>query len=289
MKLHLLDGTYELFRSYFGVPSRLSPDGQEVGAVYGIIGSTLGLLRQADVTHVGAAFDTVIESFRNDLFDGYKSGEGIDEELFSQFALAERALNTLGVVVWSCYEFEADDAIAAAAFKYGDDFEQVVMLSPDKDLAQCVVDTRVVTFDRRQEILRGESGVIEKFGVPPQSIPDYLGLMGDTADGIPGLPGWGAKSSSVLLARYGHIEEIPDSEADWDVKVRGAAKLAATLREKRDEALLYRHLATLRRDVPLSESIADLEWRGVKRDDYEALCEELGFNEIATRPHLWQD
>ena len=192
MKLHLLDGTYELFRSYFGVPSRQAPDGREVGAVHGIIGSTLGLLRQADVSHVGAAFDTVIESFRNEMFDGYKTGEGIEPELFSQFPLAERALNALGVVVWSCIEFEADDAIASAAFQYADEFEQVVMLSPDKDLSQCVINTRIVTFDRRQEILRGEAGVIEKFGVPPQSIPAYLALVGDTAAGIPGLAGWGA-------------------------------------------------------------------------------------------------
>lgn len=287
MKLHLLDGTYELFRSYFGVPSRTAPDGMEVAAVYGIIGSTLGLLRQSDVTHVGAAFDTVIESFRNDMFPGYKTGEGLEEELLAQFPLAERALRALGVVVWSMIEFEADDAIASAAFQYGDHFDQVVMLSPDKDLSQCVIDTRIVTFDRRQEILRSEEGVMERFGVWPQSIPDYLGLVGDTADGIPGLPGWGAKSSSTVLAKFTHIEDIPVSEADWGLKVRGASKLAATLEAHRDEALLYRQLAMLRRDVPLTESVGELEWQGAHRHEYEALCEELGFDDIASRPHKW--
>ncbi|MBT8250716.1 MAG: 5'-3' exonuclease [Acidimicrobiia bacterium] len=289
MKLHLLDGTYELFRSYFGVPSRTAPDGMEVAAVYGIIGSTLGLLRQLDVTHVAAAFDTVIESFRNDMFPGYKTGEGIEPELLAQFPLAERALNALGVVVWSMIEFEADDAIASAAFQFGDDFDQVVMLSPDKDLSQCVVDNRIVTFDRRQEILRGEDEVMEKFGVWPQSIPDYLALVGDTADGIPGLPGWGAKSSSAVLARFTHIEDIPAAEAEWGVAVRSAGKLAATLEAHRDEALLYRSLAVLRRDVPIEESVADLEWKGAHRQEFEVLCAELGFDDLASRPHLWAD
>ncbi len=289
MKLHLLDGTYELFRSYFGVPSRTAPDGMEVAAVYGIIGSTLGLLRQLDVTHVGAAFDTVIESFRNGLFPGYKTGEGIEPELLAQFPLAERALNALGVVVWSMIEFEADDAIASAAFQLGDHFDQIVMLSPDKDLSQCVVDNRIVTFDRRQEILRGEDGVVEKFGVWPQSIPDYLALVGDTADGIPGLPGWGAKSSSTVLARFTHIEDIPASADDWGLAVRGAGKLAATLEAHRDEALLYRSLAVLRRDVPIQESVADLEWKGAHRQEFEALCDELGFDDLASRPHRWAD
>ncbi len=287
MKLHLLDGTYELFRSYFGAPPRTAPDGREVGAVHGIISSTLALLRQPDVTHLGAAFDTVIESFRNDLFPGYKTGEGIEQTLLDQFPLAERALAALGVVVWSMIEFEADDAMASAAFQYGDEVEQVVMLSPDKDLSQCVVDWRIVTFDRRQEILRGEDGVIEKFGVRPESIPDYLALVGDTADGLPGLPGWGAKSTSTVLAEFLHIENIPTSEQDWGVPVRGAAKLAATLQAHLQDALLYRRLATLRRDVPLSESLEDLEWQGAHRTEFEALCGELGFDDLVGRPHRW--
>ena len=287
MQLHLLDGTYELFRSFFGAPPRSAPDGREVGAVAGILGSTLGLLREPGVTHVAVATDYVIESFRNDMFDGYKTGEGIPEELFGQFRLAERAWEALGVVVWPMVEFEADDAIATAAWKFAGQVERVVLLSPDKDLAQCVDGDSVVTFDRRQEIQRNEQGVWDKFGVAPASIPDYLGLVGDTADGIPGLPGWGAKSTSTVLAHYRTIEEIPPSADDWDVTVRGSAKLAVTLDAHRGEALLFRELARLRRDVPLTEELADLEWHGADRDAYGALCEELGFTDLATRPHRW--
>lgn len=289
MQLHLLDGTYELFRSFFGAPPRSAPDGQEVGAVAGIIASTLGLLREPGVTHLAVATDYVIESFRNEMFEGYKTGEGIPEELMGQFRLAEQAWEAMGVTVWPMVEFEADDGLATAAWKYEDQVERVVLLSPDKDLAQCVDGTRVVTYDRRQEVERDEDGVWEKFGVAPASIPDYLGLVGDTADGIPGLPGWGAKSTATVLAHYRTIEEIPDDAADWDVKVRSAAKLAETLTAHRDDALLYRQLAVLRRDVPITDSLDDLEWQGAVRSDYEKLCTILGFDGLLSRPHKWQD
>ncbi|MDH3606189.1 MAG: flap endonuclease [Acidimicrobiia bacterium] len=289
MQLHLLDGTYELFRSFFGAPPRLTPDGREVGAVAGIIASTLSLLREPGVTHLAVATDYVIESFRNQMFDGYKTGEGIPEELMGQFRLAEAAWEAMGVRVWPMVEFEADDGMASGAWKFEDQVERVVLLSPDKDLSQCVDGDRVVTYDRRQEIERNEQGVWEKFGVAPSSISDYLGLVGDTADGIPGLPGWGAKSTATVLAHYRTIEEIPDDAADWDVKVRSAAKLAETLAAHREEALLYRELAVLRRDVPIPDSLDDLEWRGPVRADYEAFCTELGFDGLLDRPHKWQD
>jgi 5'-3' exonuclease len=287
--LHLLDATYELFRAYFGFPKRLAPDGREVGATLGVIETTLSLLREPEVSHVGAATDTVIESFRNDLFDGYKTGAGIEPDLWAQFPLAERALRTLGVVVWPMREFEADDAIATAALRWVDDVEKVIILSPDKDLMQCVVDNAIVSFNRRESMEIDEDGVREKFGISPVSIPDYLALVGDTADGVPGIPSWGAKSASTLLARYERIERIPSDPGDWDVKVRGAARLSENLEANRDAATLYRTLTTLRRDVPIQETLADLEWRGVHRTDFEALCDELGFNDVRTRPHRWQD
>lgn len=289
MRLHLLDATYELFRAYFGRPERSAPDGREVGAVAGLLESTLGLLREPDVTHLGAATDTVIESFRNDLYDGYKTGEGIEAALWQQFPLAERALRAAGVVVWGMTDFEADDALATAALRYVDEVEQVVICTPDKDVAQCVQNSTVVMFDRRQEILRDERGVWEKWGVGPVSIPDWLALVGDNADGIPGIPGWGAKSAATLLARYTRLDDIPLDEAEWDIKVRGAARLAANLREHLDDAMLFRTLTTLRRDVPLTESFDDLRWRGAHREDYLALCDELGFDGLKSRPHLWQD
>jgi 5'-3' exonuclease len=289
MQLHLLDGTYELFRSYFGAPPRDAPDGQEIGAVAGIMASTLGLLREPGVTHLAVATDYVIESFRNQMFDGYKTGEGIPEDLYGQFRLAEAAWEALGVTVWKMVEFEADDGLASGAWVFEDQVDRVVLLSPDKDLAQCVDGDRVVTYDRRQEIERNEQGVWDKFGVAPASIPDYLGLVGDTADGIPGLPGWGAKSTAAVLAHYRTIEEIPDDAADWEITVRSAAKLAETLAAQRDDALLYRELAVLRRDVPLSETIDDLEWKGAPRVAYEAFCAGLGLDNLASRPHRWQD
>lgn len=278
VKLHLIDGTFELFRAFYGrKDTRLAPDGTNVNAAYGVMVSTLALLEQPGVTHVAAAFDTVIESFRNDLFDGYKTGEGIDPELLAQFPLAEEALKAAGVTVWGMIEFEADDAIAAATLRWMDEVDQVVICSPDKDLMQLVVDDRVISWDRIRDRWFDEPAVVEKFGVSPESIPDYLALVGDTADGIPGLPGWGAKSAATVLRRWGRLEMIPESVADWDVTVRSGANLAVTLREHREQAMLYRTLTTLRRDVPISETFADLEWKGVDEDVYPEFCERWGF------------
>lgn len=288
MNLHLLDATYELFRAYFGYPRRVAPDGMEVGAVYGVLDSTIRLLRQDGVTHLAAATDAVIESFRNEIFPGYKTGEGIEPELLAQFRLAEEALEILGVTVWAMRDFEADDAIATAAHRWKDDVERVIILSPDKDLMQCVIGDRVVTYNRRERKRYDERGVVEKFGVRPSSIPDYLALVGDAADRVPGIPGWGAKSSSTLLARYGHIENIPGSPTGWDVKVRGAARLSTNLEAARAEAALYRTLTTLRLDVPLDEDLADLEWRGAHRSRFLELCDRLGFGAIRNRPRRWR-
>ncbi|MFP3914253.1 MAG: 5'-3' exonuclease H3TH domain-containing protein [Actinomycetota bacterium] len=279
MKIHLIDGTFELFRAFYGrKDTRLAPDGTDVNAVHGVLTGTLSLLDRPGVTHVAAAFDTVIESFRNEMFPGYKTGEGVDPALLAQFPLAEEALAAAGVTVWGMTYYEADDAIATAALRWMDDVEQVVLCSPDKDLMQCVVGDRVVVWDRMRDRWFDEAAVIDKFGVPPESIPDYLALVGDTADGVPGLAGWGAKSTASVLARWGRLEMIPDDESKWDVAVRGSAKLAATLRENRELAGLYRDLTTLRRDVPLAESLEDLEWRGVDEPAYGELCERLGFD-----------
>jgi 5'-3' exonuclease len=282
MQLHLIDATFELFRAYYGQPATRAPDGREVGAVRGLIRSTVVLLRDPTVTHVAAATDHVIESFRNDLFPGYKTGEGMPPDLWAQFPLAEDALRALGVVVWPMVEFEADDALASAAHRYAADSERLVLLSPDKDLAQCVRGQHVVTHDRIRGATYDEDGVRTKFGVGPASIPDLLALTGDTADGIPGIPGWGRKSASTVLAVYGHIDAIPDDPARWTVAVRGRDRLAATLAERRADALLYRQLATLRIDVPLAESTADLRWRGVPRRAFEDLCRQLGFAGLAS-------
>lgn len=278
MKLHLIDGTFELFRSFYGrKDTRLAPDGTDVNAAYGVLRSTLDLLERPAVTHVAAAFDSVIESFRNDLFAGYKTGEGVDPALKAQFPIAEEVLAAAGVTVWGMYEFEADDAIAAAALRWMDDVDQVVLCSPDKDLMQCVVDDRVVSWDRMRDRWFDEAAVVEKFGVHPESIPDYLALVGDTADGVPGLPGWGAKSTAAVLARFGRLEMIPAKAADWGVTVRSAEKLAATLREHREEAMLYRTLTTLRRDVPIQESLDDLEWKGHDDARFTEVAERWGF------------
>ncbi len=290
MKVHLVDGTYELFRAYYGAPSSSSPKGLEVGATRGLLRSLLSLLRQKDVTHVALAFDHVIESFRNELFPGYKTGEGIEADLLAQFELAERATHALGIVVWPMVEFEADDALATAATRWKDSpgIEQIVICSPDKDLTQCVEGTRVVCLDRRREIVRDEEGVVAKFGVGPESIPDWLALVGDRADGIPGIHGWGAKTSASVLSRYRHIEAIPDDDSDWGVGIRGASRLADNLRESRKEYLLYRQLATLRRDVPLSEKLEDLEWRGARRPELESLCREIGGQDFIDRVFRWR-
>ncbi len=284
-----MDGTYELFRSHFGAPPRTSPSGQEVGATYGILASTLSLLREPGVTHLAAAFDTVIVSFRNEVYPAYKSGEGIEEVLLAQFPLAERALRALGVTVWSMTEFEADDALAAGAVRWADDVEQVVVLTPDKDLAQCYGHPNIVGYDRRRQAFMNADGVMEKFGVRPESIPDYLALVGDAADGLPGLQGWGAKSSSVVLERYGHLESIPLQAERWEVKVRSAEKLAETLRTHMGDALLYRFLAQLRIDVPLAENLEELEWKGARRQPFQELCDELGFDRLRNRPYKWVD
>lgn len=288
MQIHLMDGTYELFRSYFGAPKRKAPDGMEIGAVAGLLAGTLNLLINDGVTHLAGAFDTKIESFRNDLFGAYKSGEGIDPELLAQFPLAEQAMRCLGVTVWSMFEYEADDAIATAAHRWRDEAERIVILSPDKDMAQCITGDRIVGYDRRRSIQINEAGVWDKFGVAPESIPDYLALVGDAADGLPGIQGWGAKSSGVVLARYTHLESIPLETRLWDVDVRGADRLVENLRKGMAPALFYRFLATLRKDVPLDETVADIEWQGALRESWELLCDKLGLDRLKTRPNRWQ-
>jgi 5'-3' exonuclease len=260
MNVHLIDGTYELFRHFYALPSEKDASGHEIAAVHGVIGSVRGLI-SAGATHVAVATDQVIESFRNQLWAGYKTGEGIDPNLWSQFPKLEWALQNAGITVWPMVDFEADDALAAGAAIAAADprVERVFICTPDKDLAQCVQGSRVVQFDRRSRIVRDEAGVIAKFGVAPASIPDYLALVGDASDGFPGLPGWGAKSTAAVLAKFGHIEAIPDDFTTWGVKAAGAARLSKVLKEERERALLFRTLATLRLDVPGLGSVDD--WR----------------------------
>jgi 5'-3' exonuclease len=278
MKVHLIDGTYELFRAFFAVPPSTGPTGQEVGATRGLGRSLLRLLADPNVTHLACAFDHVIESFRNQLFAGYKTGAGIDPTLLSQFPLAEQMTQALGIVSWPMIEFEADDAIATFAARSVNDprVDQVVICSPDKDFAQCVQGTRCVLLDRMRNIVIDEPGVQQKFGVSPASIPDWLGLVGDTADGIPGIARWGAKSAAQVLAVYQHIAQIPQRAADWQMRVRGADVLAQNLSEARDLALLYRKLAVLRVDAPLQEALPDLAWRGPDRAALAELALQLG-------------
>ena len=277
MIVHLIDGTFELFR-YFLSPAvafdRTTPE--ELRAVRGVVASVLGML-EGGATHVGVATDHVIESFRNALWPDYKTGEGMDPLLYAQFEPLEDALHALGVVVWPMVEFEADDALAAAAAMAAADarVDQVVVCTPDKDLAQCVRGTRIVQLDRRTRELRDESGVQQKFGVPPVSIPDWLALVGDSADGYPGLPGWGARSAATVLARYEHLERIPKLAMEWDVSVRGALRLATTLAEQRERALLFRELATLRADAPIGIDVNALRWTG-PRAEFAAWSERLG-------------
>jgi 5'-3' exonuclease len=277
--VHLIDGTYELFRNYYGAPPARAPSGREVGATHGVMRSLWSLLAQPDVTHVACAFDTVIESFRNDLFAGYKTSAGIAPDLWQQFELVERAVAAMGIKVWSMREFEADDALASGAFHYARDprVERVLLCSPDKDLAQSVVGTKVVGLDRRRRLILDEAGVVAKFGIAPKSIPDWLALVGDTADGIPGLPRWGEKSASAVLARYAHLEHIPDDAGAWNVVVRGAPALAASLAGARADAALYRQLATLRTDAPIDASVDALAWRGVDDAAMAAFSAETGF------------
>ena len=292
MKLHLVDATFELFRAFYSRPPRRAPDGRPVNAVQGLIDSMLSLLREDDLSHIGAATDYVIESWRNDVFSGYKSSAGIDRALLAQFRDAERALDALGIAVWPMVEDEADDGIATAVERFGGDprLEQVVVCSVDKDLAQLVDGERIVLRDRMRRVTYDEDGVIAKFGVRPASIPDYLALVGDSSDGYPGLPGWGAKSAAAVLAKFEHLDAIPESVLDWQLDIRNASRLAATLAEQRSAAYLYRTLATLKRDSALAaESLDDLEWRGVPRATFVALCEELGFDTVRERVHRWAD
>jgi 5'-3' exonuclease len=286
-RVHLVDATYELFRAYFGVPKALAPDGREVGATRGVLATLLYLCQEEGATHVACATDHVVRSFRNDLYTGYKTEEGVPEDLLAQFPLVEEAMAALGVVVWPMVEFEADDALAAGAARFADAAAQVVIASPDKDLAQCVRGQRVVMLDRMRRKTLDEEGVRAKFGVAPRSIPDWLALVGDTSDGYPGLPGWGERSSATVLSHYGSLEAIPASPSHWTVQVRGAERLAATLRERRDEALLYKRLATLRLDVPLAESLDDLAWRGA-RPGLRAFCAGIGYDEFPARVRRWR-
>ncbi len=263
LDVHLIDGTYELFRHYYALPSARDVDGQEVAAVRGVLASVLGMMK-GGATHVAVATDHVIESFRNGLWPGYKTGEGIEPDLWAQFPLLEEVLSAAGIVVWPMVEFEADDALAAAAVAAARDkqVEHVIICTPDKDLAQCVQGTRIVQLNRRTAVTLDETGVINKFGVSPTSIPDYLALVGDAADGYPGLPGWGAKSSAAVLAKFLHLESIPMDSREWHVNVANATSLAGTLTRERERALLFRTLATLRTDIALFENVDQLRWKG---------------------------
>ncbi|MCZ6766571.1 MAG: flap endonuclease [bacterium] len=280
MNVHLIDGTYELFRHFYALPSRLDTEGKEVGALVGVVRSVASMIR-GGATHLGVATDHTVESFRNEMYKGYKTGEGIDPDLWGQFHPLEDALRAIGVVVWPMVDQEADDALAAAAIKAGADttVERVFICTPDKDLAQCVRGDSIVQLDRRRGITRNESGVQEKFGVLPGSIPDYLGLVGDAADGFPGIPKWGAKSASTVLAQYGKLEKIPKDEADWTVRLRGAAGLAVSLRNNWLDALLFRDIATLRTDADVFSNVDELRWRG-PADDLPRVCERLGVPEL---------
>ena len=283
MDIHLVDGTYELFRHFAVVPSRTDVNGQEVGAVRGVLASVLSML-EAGATHVGVATDHVIESFRNELYAGYKTGEGLPDELFSQFPTLEDALEAMGVVVWPMIRYEADDALASAAVQASRDkrVNQVVICTPDKDLSQCVEGTRIVQLDRKTKVLRDEAGVVAKFGVGPKSIPDYLALVGDSADGFPGIRGWGAKTASSVLARFPHLEDIPKDWKQWNVPIRNIQLLANTLFNSWDDALLFRTLATLRTDLPVFTSIDDLEWKGPK-PHFQEFCRRLQAEELSRR------
>ncbi len=283
VNVHLIDGTYELFRHFYAVPSRTDQAGREVGALLGVLHSLLGML-EAGATHLGVATDHVIESFRNDLWPGYKSSAGIDPALWAQFHPLEGALAAMGIAVWPMVELEADDGLAAAARVASADpaVERVFICTPDKDLSQCVSGTRIVQFDRRQRMLRDEDGVVDKFGVGPASIPDYLALVGDSADGFPGIPGWGAKSTSTVLAHYGHLEAIPLRSLPWGVAVRGAARLQENLRTGWRDALLFRDLATLRDDASLFEDLEELRWTGAT-PGFERVAGSLGDARLADR------
>ena len=283
MRVHLVDGTYELFRHFYALPAAKNQGGHEVAAARGVVGSLLGLL-ESGATHVAVATDHVIESFRNELWPGYKDGSGIDPLLLSQFPLVEEALAAAGFVVWPMVEHEADDALASgAALAAADErVERVFICTPDKDLSQCVRGSRIVQLDRRQRIVRDEAGVIEKFGVPPSAIPDWLALVGDSADGFPGIPGFGARTAAAVLAVYGRIEHIPTAGAAWEVPVRGAARLAATLAERLDDALLFRRLATLVIDAPVGDSVDAIEWKSPE-DGFRTVASALDAPDLARK------
>ena len=283
VRVHLVDGTYELFRHHFGLPEDVRSEPGTNGAVRGVLWSVLFLLEEG-ASHVGVATDHVIESFRNDLWPGYKSSAGVDPALLAQFPLLEEGLRAMGVKVWPMVELEADDALASAAAVVAEDPEvdQVVILTPDKDLGQCVVGDRVVQYDRRKRLVIDEAGVVQKFGVAPASIPDWLALVGDSADGFPGLPGWGAKSAAAVLARYGHIEDIPPSSGQWDVTVRGGIKLAMVLAAAGEAAQLFKDLATLRIDRSLLGSTEELRWRG-PTSAFPAFCRQIDAGRLAER------
>lgn len=275
MNVHLIDGTYELFRYFFAVPSAKDNAGQEIGAVRGVLGSVFSMI-EAGATHLGVATDHVVESFRNDLYAGYKTSEGVPPELLSQFPILEDALSAMGVKVWPMTYFEADDALASAAAKSVNDpqVNQILICTPDKDLAQCVIGNKVVQVDRRREIVRDEAAIEAKFGVKPESIPDYLAVTGDTADGYPGLAGWGSKAAAAVFSQYIHLENIPKEPRQWDPSIKRAKGLAESLFRSWDDALLFRTLATLRLDAPVFESLGELKWDG-PRPDFEKLCERL--------------
>jgi len=283
MDVHLIDGTYELFRYFFAVPSSPDVNGQEIGAVRGVLGTVLSMI-EAGATHLGVATDHVVESFRNDLYPGYKTSEGVPPELLSQFPVLEEALQAMGIVVWPMTYFEADDALASAAAKAALDqrVNQVLICTPDKDLSQCVVGTRIVQLDRRREIVRDESGVEAKFGVKPHSIPDYLALVGDSADGFPGIAGWGTKAASLVLSRYPHLEDIPKDCRQWHPSIRRARPLAESLFSAWGDALLFRKLATLRLDAPVFDSVDDLDWK-VPRPEFEQWCVRLNASTLLRR------
>ena len=289
MKIHLVDGTYELFRAHFGAPPKKSKSGHEVGATLGMIRSMLLLLSDPEVSHVAVAFDHVIESFRNKMYAGYKSSEGVDLVILNQFPVAEAAIKALGLVTWPMVKYEADDAIATAVakFKKVKSVEQIVICSVDKDLTQMVDGDRVICWDRRREILLNEKGVIEKFGVSPESIPDFLALVGDSADGYPGIQGWGEKSTSAVLAKYKHIEAIPEDPNKIPLGLGRATTLLENLQSNYKDALLFRELSTLRTDVPLKETLADLKWQGVYLR-FKKVCEDLGNQSIPERISKWR-
>lgn len=286
MDVHLIDGTYELFRHFFAVPAAADLNGQEIGAVRGVLHSVLSMIERGS-THIGVATDHVVESFRNALYPGYKTSEGVPAELLSQFPILEEALEAMGVVVWPMVYYEADDALAAAAAKAAvdDRVSQVIICTPDKDLSQCVVGTRIVQLDRRREVLRDEAGVVAKFGVKPESIPDYLAVVGDSADGFPGVPGWGSKAASQSLFQYHHLENIPKDWREWHPSIRSARRLSESLFSRWTDALLFRTLATLRLEAPVFNTVDDLRWKG-PLPSFEEYCRRMKSPDLLSRATL---